>query len=351
MDSPLSLRDEAVAIARATPVPLLGAGLTLLVAGYLAGSLATGLGDDPEFELGGTASSPAVATLVMLALAGALGWSLGGRGPRALAVAALLLALGQLLWVAHRAGIGDRTSQAVAELVVAALLFAGAVWWCQLRQGRLPSWELEARLDRIGRSVAMAIPVGPAAVALISLLVVIFVTGTRTFVTGSADEGRVVGWVSGALLAAPAALALLLGRTPGATRWPLVLAGVLGLMAIDETHAVHDRLEYRASVAAVLILAPLVVLGALAWLGTLRVLPGGRATRLFVAGGALWLLDLLLDALFESPLTWLLEEYSEFAGSSCLLLALLLAVQSAQSPTAEGRIPAVAALRRREPVG
>jgi hypothetical protein len=329
------VRDEVLAIARATPLDWLAAGLALLVAGYLAAHLGD-IGN--EFELGLGLSSPTVTTSLLLALAAGFCWSLGGRGPRTVALIASLLAVMGLLRLPPELWIADRAERAASELVIAALLLLGVVWWCHRRRGALPASELVPRLGRLGRRIAAVVPLRSAVLVLASLTALILAAGAPVVLADApvpelllGNERTVDSWLAGALLAAAAMLALLLAGMPGASRWLLLLAGVLGFMAIDEPHGFHDRLEYRASSPALVVLAPMVVLAALAWLGTLRVLPTGRVSDLFVAGGVLWLAAGALDAISGLPTAkTLVEEAFEFSGTSCLLLALLLTVQADQ---------------------
>ena len=147
-------------------------------------------------------------------------------------------------------------------------------------------------------------------------------------------EGTPPAWYSAGLLAAAGVLALLRWRVgPRAGRAPAwLLAGLFFLfMAADEAYELHERLEAAAGVDWQLLYAPVVAVGALAWLALLRRLYPPRASVvLFVLGALAWLLGQALEAVqwsgdrFVRPETVVPEEVLEMTGSGLFALAILV---------------------------
>ena len=148
------------------------------------------------------------------------------------------------------------------------------------------------------------------------------------------SEGSPPAWYSATLLASAGILALLRWRLGPRTRdghaW--LLAGAFFLfMAVDEAFGVHEELEASTGVDWQLLYAPVVAIGAIAWLAVLRRLgPPRLAPVVFVAGALAWLAGQALEAIqwsgsrFVHPETVVPEEVLEMTGSGLFALAILM---------------------------
>ena len=138
------------------------------------------------------------------------------------------------------------------------------------------------------------------------------------------------------LLAAALATRLLARRTTG-SRPAVGLALLFALMSGDELFSLHERLETASGVDWQALYAPVVLLGALAWLVHLRHwLPRSRTVAvLLVLGAAAWGGSQVLEALEwngdDVPVPhyyryMVVEELGELTGSSLFLLGSLAAL-------------------------
>ena len=202
------------------------------------------------------------------------------------------------------------------------------------------------RLGRLARSVtgsAARLDVQKSALAVFAAIALLGVLGliySDRF--GSRlnldSEGAPPAWYSAGLLASAGVLALLRGRLRPRTRegLPWLLAGAFFLfMSLDEVFGVHEELEASTGIDWQLLYAPLVAVGAIAWLGVLRLLgPPRLALALFVAGAVAWLAGQALEAIqwsgnrFVHPETVVPEEVLEMTGSGLFALALLIHLRS-----------------------
>jgi hypothetical protein len=151
-------------------------------------------------------------------------------------------------------------------------------------------------------------------------------------------EGGPAAAVSAALLLAGAGtLAVALRHGRGFTPVTGALPAVLVLMSLDEWRSVHESVEGRTGVDWQALYAPLVLLAGLAWWKVLRCWGTRSANgQLLVLGAVAWALSQVLEFAewtrdTDVPRTgyaayMLVEEVLEAAGSSCFLLAGLIAV-------------------------
>ncbi len=130
------------------------------------------------------------------------------------------------------------------------------------------------------------------------------------------------------LLVAAGALALLTARQRWAAPvWPWWVLG-LGLIAlgIDEMAELHERLEVRADLPTVVILAPVGLAMLVAWVASLPLLrERPPAVARFIAGGACGVISQALDPVHDD---WksVAEESLEMASGALFLLAMLAVV-------------------------
>ena len=137
------------------------------------------------------------------------------------------------------------------------------------------------------------------------------------------------------LLAAALGMRLLAGRTTG-IRAAVGLAVLFAFMSGDELFSLHERLEDSSGVDWQVLYAPVVLLGALAWLVHLRDwLPRSRTVAvLLVLGAAAWGGSQAMEALAwdgDIPVPqyyryMVVEELGELTGSSLFLLGSLAAL-------------------------
>jgi hypothetical protein len=220
-----------------------------------------------------------------------------------------------------------------------AILFAlglfGALWVFALllRPADISATDAEG----LGMALARAARPGPVAAALAAGIAAFAALGWATLVE-DVDlpalvinrEGTIPTFFSSALLLVAGALAILLGadERPGQRWW--VLWGIL-LMALglDEGAEVHERLEVRLGLPAPVVLGPVGVLAAIAYLKTLAMTPAGSlARRLYLAGATAWAAALLSDVVHGVDWKSVLEEVLEMSGSAMMLLALLVMVRA-----------------------
>ncbi|MGI9584035.1 MAG: hypothetical protein ACR2N7_00405 [Acidimicrobiia bacterium] len=135
------------------------------------------------------------------------------------------------------------------------------------------------------------------------------------------------GWLLVAVAVRPRQLALWLW-------WP-----VLAWLALDEGAAIHEKLERWSGVDWQLLYVPVMVLGAVAWLGVVRQFRSRpRIIALLAATAAAWLVVMILELVQNwggSPVqpsvyvpTMIIEEALEMIGSASLLVAASLALRA-----------------------
>lgn len=135
----------------------------------------------------------------------------------------------------------------------------------------------------------------------------------------------------GSLIWIAAGLSLLIGILPSTKpetrRWWLVLWGVLFILGSDEVIAIHDRFQDATGHPGQIILAPVALVGMVAWWKVLRELSAYRLARaLFIAGAVLWAYSQASDILLNPTLRWTItpEEVGETTGSTLWVFALLV---------------------------
>jgi hypothetical protein len=126
---------------------------------------------------------------------------------------------------------------------------------------------------------------------------------------------------SGGLLLVAAGGAYVLGRSQesqGTRSW-WVLALFLAFMSFDETMSVHERLQSRIGVTGQVLLAPVVLVGAAAWLSAVRALWWHRVASWWLIGGAAaWLSTQVIDVLQSSGRLDALTVVEEMLGDGWL---------------------------------
>lgn len=150
-------------------------------------------------------------------------------------------------------------------------------------------------------------------------------------------EFSIPSFASASVLLAAALATRLLARRSTNSRPALGLAILFAVMSGDELLSLHERLETASGVDWQILYAPVVLLGALAWLAHLRHwLPRSRTVAvLLVLGAAAWGGSQVLEAVEwdgnDVPVShyyryMVVEELGELTGSSLFLLGSLAAL-------------------------
>ena len=128
-------------------------------------------------------------------------------------------------------------------------------------------------------------------------------------------------------------LALALSDHDERRSWAL-LAAVLGFLSLDELALVHEAIQEDVGVKGQIVLAPVAIVGFIAWLGVMRNLDrDGPAARMLIGAAGAWVLAQLLDV-GQDPekdrlmFTVVPEEVLEMIGSALFLMAGLYVVHS-----------------------
>ena len=289
----------------------------------------------------------AAPALIVALLGGTQGaW---GRTPRTLVLSAgaVWIAAALLQGSASQADLAARATAEILEMAAAGLFVLGLLAVRDSGRGH-------AR-DRAGAltDFVAAIDVRRAAVALAACIVGFGVAGAM-FRSGAVDvaafdmnaERSVPTLFSGLLLFAAAGLAAMAATAAPPDRhsrvWWWVLGGLFAFLAFDEVAAVHERLQFWTGAFGQLSLLPILAVGGLAGLITLRRLRWHRLGQaLLLAGAAAWLATQLVDAVQSSGRLDALsvpEEMLEMSGSACFCLAILTALQAGgrSSPAGSG---------------
>jgi hypothetical protein len=174
------------------------------------------------------------------------------------------------------------------------------------------------------------------------------------------EEYGLAALYSAALLAAAALLAFALSQRRPDERWaPLVIAALLGGLALDELLLVHERLDARTDIDWQVLYLPVGGVFVYAvWRLTGALGRSSREARLILAGVGAWALSQLLEAAAYSEVTpalidfegmtfeeigeargslayWLLafpEELLEMGGSLLLAVGFALALRRRRAP-------------------
>jgi len=295
-------------------------------------------------------AAPAAAVALLAGTQGA--W---GRTPRALVMSAgatwIVAALVQ--GSANEGALAAPAAAEILEMVAAGLFALGLLavddrvpGEAGNRAGALTDFVMALDARRVALALALCI-------VLLGALGALFRSGTVGIAPFDMNAERSVPTLfSGLLLFAAAGLAALAATAAPPDRhrrvWWWILGGLLAFLAFDEVAAMHERLQFWTGAFGQLSLAPVLVVGGLAGLMTLRRLRWHRLGQaLLVAGAAAWLVAQLVDAVQSSGRLDGLsvpEEMLEMAGSACFCIAILTALQAARrrSPTVPPGDPSLA---------
>lgn len=324
------------------------------VMGVLLGVLAVAELTALEERLASASILPPMAIALALAAPAAVVALLGAaqgsrrRTPRALVLAAgATWVVAALVQGSNGAGLTGRATAEILEMAAAGLFALGLL---AVRNGESGERRNRARalsnfvtaLD--ARRVAVALA---ACIAGFGVLGALFRFGTVDLPAFDMNAERSAPTLfSGLLLFAAAGLAALAAGAAPADRhrrvWWWLLGGLFAFLAFDEVAAVHERLQFWTGAFGQLSLVPVLAIGGLAGLITLRRLQWHRLGQvLLVAGAAAWLATQLVDAVQSSGRLDALsvpEEMLEMVGSACFCLAILTALQAGRrsSPAASG---------------
>jgi hypothetical protein len=288
------------------------------------------------------------ATYLPLLLVAALFWfdayRVLERQPRTQALfgaAVLAWLIGGVLDVTSNAGGAEIFEMAGAALFVVSLLSR-----CQyLARAYHPIDEVETRpsIDEIAGAVIRRIEFRRVAIVLglvtaaFALQYVILHTGNyrhseRAPILDLNNEQTLWATFQGSLIWVVGGIAVLIAcleSTRAATRrWWLTLGLVLLVLGADEVIAFHDRFQEAVVHPGQIVLAPLAILGVIAWWKALREISADRVARaLFITGAIFWFLSQASDV-FLNPiesLRWTItpEELGETIGSAFWMFALL----------------------------
>ena len=110
-----------------------------------------------------------------------------------------------------------------------------------------------------------------------------------------------------------------------------MLGLVLLVLGADEVVGIHDRFQDATGYPGQVILAPVAIIGVIAWLKVLPEIWANRTARLlFIAGAVLWAYSQASDVLLNASLRWTItpEELGETIGSTLWLFSLLTWLRS-----------------------
>ena len=143
-------------------------------------------------------------------------------------------------------------------------------------------------------------------------------------------------WSALVLLATAATTALVALEHEHGRRF-LALGVFFTFMGLDEMLTIHESSSEVAGIGWITLWAPLVLIGAIAWLLVLqRIWPFARERALFVGGAALWFLSQVLEQVQSNPeegrvdgygALSAFEEVFEVTGTALFLLAMLGTLQ------------------------
>jgi hypothetical protein len=253
------------------------------------------------------------------------------------------------------------------EITAAALMLLGVYQYARaVSLARAPVTDLRAQSLVIAASAVSRINIKKLLIGIAVLMTAFGILGAIVYPGGGAlrvfdlnKEQTFPATFSGVLLLGAGCLALLNGvvRCPNLAdrRWWLVLAGVFAFLGIDEITALHEAVQDRVHVWGQATLIPIVILGGIAWVVTLRRL-GTRsvAGRLLMLAAATWALSQGIDAALNEHWGWTIvpEELLEMCGSTLFGLSMLVAardVVDAPVPvaheSAQLEVPALAGLQ------
>ena len=221
------------------------------------------------------------------------------------------------------------------------LAAAGAVLACSALTGRAGGTIEELAVAAVAfvrafdpRQVAIAVGAGIVVLGAAGLAYDVGAV-SRDALDLNAEQTPAAAYSSLLLLAAAGvAFVLALALTDHADRrsWAL-LAGVLGFLALDEIALVHEAIQEEVGVKGQIVLAPVALVGLVAWLGIMRAPDtGSTAQRLLVGGAGCWAFAQLLDV-GQDPekdrmmYTVVPEEILEMIGSALFLFAAVVVVR------------------------
>lgn len=205
---------------------------------------------------------------------------------------------------------------------------------------------IASRTDPVRLGVVIA-----GVIALLGLLGCVHAVVVRLEPFDLNGEGTVTAVFSASLLLAAALVASAASRLVRPRSWGLLVLGpFLAFMAVDELVSLHEKLELALGVDWQTVYLPVILVGGVAWVATLRDLrPRSSGRMLFVAGACAWVVAQVCEKLqYEGerlvhPVLSLPEETLEMAGSTLFLLALLRTVRAllpTEAAATDGPVPA-----------
>jgi len=194
---------------------------------------------------------------------------------------------------------------------------------------------LEVIRDVDARRVALVL--GICGAVLFTMGWLVNVEGVPVGLFDATEELGFPAWFGATLLLASAALVMVLralDARPRERRGLLLMSAVLAAMASDELLALHEKLGGRVGLEGQgqFVLAPLIVVAAVAWLLTFDKLRRDRVpATLFAIGASVWAASQTIDLVYgglraATPVSAVAEDTLESVGSTFFLLALLVAV-------------------------
>jgi hypothetical protein len=249
--------------------------------------------------------------------------------------------VGSCLFDAARAGEGHAYALGeLLEMAAAAMFLLSLVVYAHAV--RPFTDEEQGRQGALGAIAALVERLDPVKLA-IGAAVTVVVLGVMGAISHSVDYMRVfdvnkeqnyASVFSGLALWAAALMAFCNGvfryESRHAQRWWLVLAGVFLYLGLDEMTALHEEAQHVTGIWGQAWLAPVAILGMVAWLKILKEVDTNRlAALLWIGGASFWVLSQGIDLLLNEPMPWTMvpEELGEMTGSLLFAFSLLVALR------------------------
>ena len=260
---------------------------------------------------------------------------------RRLFMVGLAAFVGSCLFDAARAGEGHAYALGeLLEMAAAAMFLLSLVIYAHAL--RPFTAEEQGRKGALAAIAALAERLEPVKLA-IGAGVAVIILGVMGSVSHSVDYMRVfdvnkeqnyASVFSGFALWAAALMAFCNGvfryESRHSQRWWLVLAGVFLYLGLDEMTALHEEAQHVTGIWGQAWLAPVAILGVVAFFKVLKEIDTNRlATMLWIGGATFWVVSQGIDLLLNEPMPWTMipEELGEMTGSLLFAFALLVALR------------------------